>query len=213
MLRMHRPAATGIATTFMVRAVSPRVVPSTLTSVLLISDYKTSRLHPIVRLVAPVEPLRIQAVRAMRVKVARCGLRQTVVGTQSLLIRIGPREAKGGAGQQTGQGGVGGLGAGGAVQITNASITLTDVTFDSNQAIGGTSGLAGNRHPDPNATGGAAYGGAIRIYGDGTQLFSGTDNKPIVFKQNFANGGFGALSSDGGDGNAERFTRTPATVR
>ncbi len=107
MLRMHRPAATGIATTFMVRAVSPRVVPSTLTSVLLISDYKTSRLHPIVRLVAPVEPLRIQAVRAMRVKVARCGLRQTVVGTQSLLIRIGPREAKVALVSKRAQGGVG----------------------------------------------------------------------------------------------------------
>src|SRR5439155_26254202 len=89
-------------------------------------------------------------------------------------VAVGASGGNGGAG---GMGGVAGLGIGGGMETANASISLTQSTFDGNQAWGGVGGFGGaggkGGNGDPRQFGQTDFpgaggkGGAAGIGGNG----------------------------------------------
>jgi hypothetical protein len=88
--------------------------------------------------------------------------------------------------------GVGGIGAGGGLYAAGGTLKLSDVTVQSNQALGATGG--GLAHFRLSGTGGAAYGGGIDVAG-GTATLTLID-----LLANVAQGGTGGTGSNFGFG-------------
>ncbi len=96
----------------------------------------------------------------------------------------------GGGGFQGGGGGGGGLGAGAALFVDSATVTLDNVSFSSNAATGGTGGIANLQHG--NQGGGGGGGG---LGGDGGNG-GGTNSSTVAFFG--MGGGGGGYSGNGG---------------
>jgi len=105
-----------------------------------------------------------------------------------------------------GDGGGGGMGAGGALFVNQlASVTLTNVNFDSNSAHGGNSVYGGGGGGGGGSGGGGKKGGAgIGLAGSSGNggAFGGTGLGQVSAAQNFGAGFGGGLYSSSGPGDA-----------
>jgi hypothetical protein len=129
----------------------------------------------------------------------------------------GPKGAAAVTGGPGGSGGDGGLAAGGGVYVANGTVVIANVTFSSNQAVGGpggqggSGGSGGRGEPSllppiagkpgglggPGGAGGSADGGAIYLAAGSLSV------KLSTFQMNEAVGGAGGQGGSGGPGTAE----------
>ncbi|MEG5124546.1 DUF4347 domain-containing protein, partial [Microcoleus sp. ARI1-B5] len=118
-------------------------------------------------------------------------------------LSIAGGRAQGGNGSTATSGGGGGAaGMGGALFIYNGNVTINNVTFSSNQAIGGNSANNGRFLGGGGGLGGNSGGGAGASGGNGGGGFGGNGGNNSGANNGGAGGSGGAFGGSGGAGGA-----------
>jgi len=124
------------------------------------------------------------------------------VAINNLTVRNG--RAAGSNGPNSGYGhdaGAGANGVGGGLLIMDGAVSISNVTFDGNSAVGGTGGYAAGGWC-ASGNGGNAYGGGVYIHGGALTIMNSAFNGNSAIGGSGGNGGnqsgYGAIGGNGG---------------